>query len=104
MVGEMDSRFRGKDGKDGKDGKSGDAGSNRGQGGPLQGVRVVEMGQLIAIPFAMKLLADMGGAGHPAGSPRGGWKAIAATRCTVMTWRGVNSGIAGPISTSKKPQ
>ena len=29
-------------------------------GGPLQGVRVVEMGQLIAIPFAMKLLADMG--------------------------------------------
>lgn len=28
--------------------------------GPLQGVRVVEMGQLIAIPFAMKLLADMG--------------------------------------------
>ena len=30
------------------------------KGGPLQGVRVVEMGQLIAIPFAMKLLADMG--------------------------------------------
>ena len=29
-------------------------------GGPLQGVRIVEMGQLIAIPFAMKLLADMG--------------------------------------------
>ena len=29
-------------------------------GGPLHGVRVVEMGQLIAIPFAMKLLADMG--------------------------------------------
>ena len=29
-------------------------------GGPLAGVRVVEMGQLIAIPFAMKLLADMG--------------------------------------------
>lgn len=29
-------------------------------GGPLQGVRVVEMGQLIAIPFAMKMLADMG--------------------------------------------
>ena len=29
-------------------------------GGPLKGVRVVEMGQLIAIPFAMKLLADMG--------------------------------------------
>ena len=28
--------------------------------GPLQGVRVVEMGQLIAIPFAMKMLADMG--------------------------------------------
>ena len=28
--------------------------------GPLHGVRVVEMGQLIAIPFAMKLLADMG--------------------------------------------
>ena len=39
----MNSRFRGNDG-----------------GGPLQGVRVVEMGQLIAIPFAMKLLADMG--------------------------------------------
>ena len=29
-------------------------------GGPLAGVRVVEMGQLIAIPFAMKMLADMG--------------------------------------------
>ena len=29
-------------------------------GGPLEGIRVVEMGQLIAIPFAMKLLADMG--------------------------------------------
>lgn len=29
-------------------------------GGPLRGVRVVEMGQLIAIPFAMKMLADMG--------------------------------------------
>ena len=29
-------------------------------GGPLQGLRIVEMGQLIAIPFAMKLLADMG--------------------------------------------
>ena len=29
-------------------------------GGPLKGVRVIEMGQLIAIPFAMKLLADMG--------------------------------------------
>ena len=28
--------------------------------GPLRGVRIVEMGQLIAIPFAMKLLADMG--------------------------------------------
>ncbi len=28
--------------------------------GPLRGVRVLEMGQLIAIPFAMKLLADMG--------------------------------------------
>ena len=28
--------------------------------GPLHGVRIVEMGQLIAIPFAMKLLADMG--------------------------------------------
>ena len=28
--------------------------------GPLAGVRIVEMGQLIAIPFAMKLLADMG--------------------------------------------
>ena len=29
-------------------------------GGPLRGVRIIEMGQLIAIPFAMKLLADMG--------------------------------------------
>ncbi len=29
-------------------------------GGPLEGVRVVEMGQLIAIPFATKMLADMG--------------------------------------------
>ena len=28
--------------------------------GPLHGLRVVEMGQLIAIPYAMKLLADMG--------------------------------------------
>ena len=28
--------------------------------GPLKGVRIVEMGQLIAIPFAMKMLADMG--------------------------------------------
>ena len=28
--------------------------------GPLQGVRIVEMGQLIAIPSAMKWLADMG--------------------------------------------
>ena len=28
--------------------------------GPLKGVRIVEMGQLIAIPFAMKLMADMG--------------------------------------------
>ncbi|MCY4655064.1 MAG: CoA transferase, partial [Dehalococcoidia bacterium] len=27
---------------------------------PLEGVRVVEFGQLIAIPFATKLLADMG--------------------------------------------
>ena len=31
-----------------------------GETGPLAGVRVVEMGQLIAIPFAMKLMADMG--------------------------------------------
>ncbi len=30
------------------------------QAGPLDGVRIVEMGQLIAIPFATKLLADMG--------------------------------------------
>ena len=30
------------------------------RGGPLQGIRIVEMGQLIAIPFAMKMLADMG--------------------------------------------
>ncbi len=28
--------------------------------GPLDGVRIIEMGQLIAIPFAMKMLADMG--------------------------------------------
>ena len=28
--------------------------------GPLAGVRIIEMGQLIAIPCAMKLLADMG--------------------------------------------
>ena len=28
--------------------------------GPLQGLRIIEMGQLIAIPFAMKMLADMG--------------------------------------------
>ena len=28
--------------------------------GPLEGVRIIEMGQLIAIPFAMKLMADMG--------------------------------------------
>ena len=28
--------------------------------GPLEGIRIIEMGQLIAIPFAMKLLADMG--------------------------------------------
>ena len=34
--------------------------NDAGGGGPLRGVRVVEMGQLIAIPFAMKLLADMG--------------------------------------------
>ena len=27
---------------------------------PLAGIRVVEMGQLIAIPFATKMLADMG--------------------------------------------
>ena len=27
---------------------------------PLQGIRIVEMGQLIAIPYAMKMLADMG--------------------------------------------
>lgn len=27
---------------------------------PLAGVRVIEMGQLIAIPFATKMLADMG--------------------------------------------
>ena len=28
--------------------------------GPLEGLRIIEMGQLIAIPFAMKMLADMG--------------------------------------------
>lgn len=34
--------------------------TNTGSVGPLQGVRIIEMGQLIAIPFAMKMLADMG--------------------------------------------
>jgi crotonobetainyl-CoA:carnitine CoA-transferase CaiB-like acyl-CoA transferase len=29
-------------------------------GGPLEGIRIVEMGQLIAIPYPVKLLADMG--------------------------------------------
>ena len=47
----MDSPLRG-------NGRGG--GNDAGGGGPLRGVRVVEMGQLIAIPFAMKLLADMG--------------------------------------------
>ena len=28
--------------------------------GPLEGIRVIEMGQLIAIPWATKMLADMG--------------------------------------------
>ena len=28
--------------------------------GPLEGIRIIEMGQLIAIPFSMKMLADMG--------------------------------------------
>ncbi len=28
--------------------------------GPLKGVRIIEMGQLIAIPWALKMLADMG--------------------------------------------
>ncbi len=28
--------------------------------GPLAGLRVIEMGQLIAVPWAMKMLADMG--------------------------------------------
>ncbi len=50
MAAEMDSRLLGK----------GVDSENNASGGPLQGVRVVEMGQLIAIPFAMKLLADMG--------------------------------------------
>ena len=27
---------------------------------PLNGVRIVEMGQLIAVPWAMKMLAEMG--------------------------------------------
>ncbi len=56
MASEMGSRFRGNDGDGGNHGNGG----NDGAGGPLQGIRVVEMGQLIAIPFAMKLLADMG--------------------------------------------
>ena len=51
MTDEMDSRFRGNDGGRRNGGHG---------GGPLRGVRIVEMGQLIAIPFAMKLLADMG--------------------------------------------
>ncbi len=36
------------------------AGVSRTVSGPLKGLRVVEMGQLIAIPWAMKMLADMG--------------------------------------------
>ena len=28
--------------------------------GPLEGVRILEMGQLIAIPWSIKMLADMG--------------------------------------------
>ena len=56
MAAEMDSRCRGND----ADGGSSRDGNSGGDGGPLQGIRVVEMGQLIAIPFAMKLLADMG--------------------------------------------
>ena len=57
MADEMDSSFRGNDGNSGNGGGSWHGGSG---GGPLKGIRVVEMGQLIAIPFAMKLLADMG--------------------------------------------
>ena len=34
--------------------------ANRPAKPPLEGVRIVEMGQLIAIPWAMKMLADMG--------------------------------------------
>ena len=59
MAAEVDSRFRGNDRDSGNDGDGGND-KDGGNGGPLQGVRVVEMGQLIAIPFAMKLLADMG--------------------------------------------
>ena len=57
MAAEMDSRLRG---NDGVEGHGRDGGNDAGVGGPLRGVRVIEMGQLIAIPFAMKLLADMG--------------------------------------------
>lgn len=33
---------------------------NKSANAPLKGVRIIEMGQLIAIPWAMKMLADMG--------------------------------------------
>lgn len=56
MTAEMGSRESRDNGQQGDGVDSG----NKASGGPLQGVRVIEMGQLIAIPFAMKLLADMG--------------------------------------------
>jgi crotonobetainyl-CoA:carnitine CoA-transferase CaiB-like acyl-CoA transferase len=55
--------------------------------GPLQGLRVVEMGQLIAGPFAGKTLADFGAEVikiEPPGSgdPLRGWRLLKdGTRC-----------------------
>ncbi|MBP6852793.1 MAG: CoA transferase [Rhodoferax sp.] len=56
-------------------------------GGPLQGLRVIEMGQLIAGPFAAKTLADFGAdvikieppanaAGHGGGDPLRKWRLL----------------------------
>ncbi|MFO1190722.1 MAG: CaiB/BaiF CoA-transferase family protein [Rhodoferax sp.] len=55
-------------------------------GGPLQGLRVIEMGQLIAGPFAAKTLADFGadvikieppgGAGAQGGDPLRKWRLL----------------------------
>ncbi|MBM3347189.1 MAG: CoA transferase, partial [Betaproteobacteria bacterium] len=47
-------------------------------GGPLQGLMVVEMGQLIAGPFAGKFFADFGATvvkiEPPEGDPLRGWR------------------------------